>query len=287
MYKEFLIVFDNDFLTEIELLCHSLSIDYQIIIKFNNYHFFINLTDYETFYKNLNEFINENLFFLEEEKKEKIEIPILNEKASLFSVLIILGICLFYFYYTIFNKKYFFVSIGANDAYKVLNGEFYRCVTALTLHANIIHLASNIIFFSIIFRYVVKFFGEGLSWFLIIISGIWGNFFTSFIYGSFHSSIGFSTSVFATIGILANINLKILKNYLPLIGAFFLLIMLGGGDKKVDVLSHITGLISGFAITEIILKKYSSIISHKNQIYFKIITISILILSWLFALLSN
>ncbi len=284
MYKEFLIVFDNEFLTEIELICHSLSLDYQIIIQNNNYHFFIELSDYETFYKNLNEFINENLFFSDEE--EEIKIPVLNDKAGLFSLLIISGICLFYFYYAIFSKKYFFISIGANDAYKVLNGEFYRCITALTLHANIIHLASNIIFFSLIFRYVVKIFGEGLAWSLIIISGAIGNFFTSFIYGSFHSSIGFSTSVFATIGILANINFKILKNYLPLIGAFFLLIMLGGGDKKVDVLSHITGLITGFAITEIILNKYSSIISYKSQKYLKIFTISLLIVSWALALLS-
>ncbi len=285
MYKEFLIVFDEEFLSELELISQSLLLNYQIIPENFFYKFYIHSSHYEVFYKNLNEFLNENIFF--EETIDIPQFPILNDKTSFFSWLIIGGMCLFYFYNSIFDKKYFFISIGANDAYKVLNGEFYRCVTSLTLHGDIMHLLSNMTFFLLIFRYIVKIFGEGFTWLVIIISGFIGNFLTSFIYGSYHSSIGFSTSVFATIGILANINLKVVKNYLPLIGAFFLLIMLGGGDKKVDVLSHITGLISGFLLAEVILKKYQNLITLKYQNLFKLLTLLILSLSWTIALISH
>ena len=285
MFKEFLIVFDEDFLNELELICHSLYLNYRIVPQNNYFIFFVDYNDYEIFYTNLNEFINENIFF--EKIDEEPSIPILNDKVGLFSRGIISGIVLFYLYYSEFNKKYFFIEIGANDAYKVLNGEFYRCITSLFLHANIIHLASNMIFFSLLYRYVVKILGEGLAWFVIIISGFIGNFFTSFIYGSYHSSIGFSTVVFATLGILANINLKLVRNYLPVIGAFFLLIMLGGGDKKVDVLSHITGLISGFIIAEIIFKKYQNLINFSFQNFFKILTLIIILMSWCIALITN
>ncbi len=282
MYKEFLVVIDSKFLSEIELICQSLSLSYKVIPFYGYYLFFIHENDYLTFFKNLNEFLNETITFKEE--KVKISIPVLNDKIGFLSYFLISGMILFYFFYTFTDKKYFFIEAGANDAFKVLNGEFYRCVTALFLHANLIHLLSNIIFFSIIFRYVIKIFGEGLGWLLIIFSGACGNFVTSFIYGNFHSSIGFSTSVFATIGILSNVNLKIVKNYVPLIGGFFLLIMLGGGNKKIDVLSHITGLGSGFLLTELVLRKYKNLISYKYQFIFKNILILMIFICWILAI---
>ena len=278
MYKEYLVVLDYQFVEEIELICISLSYDYRIISFNNHWLFLISEIHYNDFYKNLNEFINENLLF--EPVENEIPFPVLNDKPSFFSYSIISGIIIFYLYYALTDKKYYFFAIGANDAYKVVNGEFYRCITALFLHANIVHLLSNIIFFTVLYRYSVRIIGEGLTWFLIIVSGAIGNFLTSFIYGAFHSSIGFSTSVFATLGILANLNFKIVKNYLPIIGVFFLLIMLGGGDKKVDVVSHITGLLSGYFITEILIKKFQSYISLNKQTLFKILTILIICLCW-------
>ena len=285
MFKKILIIFDEQFLKEVELICQSLNFEYKIVTINGNLLFCIANNDYENFIKNLNEYINENILTHEEELIPPF--PVLYDKISVFSYFLIFGTILFYFYYAIGGKKYFFFQIGANDAYNVVNGEFYRCVTSLFLHANILHLSSNIIFFSIIFKYVIKILGEGLGWFLIIIAGATGNFLTSFIYGSNHSSIGFSTSVFATLGILANLNFKIFRNYLPVIGAFFLLIMLGGGDKKIDVLSHVTGIISGYFLTEILIKRFIYLISLKYQNKFRLLTLFIIFTAWISALHNN
>ncbi len=282
MYKEFLAVLDDSLLLDFELVCYSLNIRY-IIEKCSFYSLiYLHEDDFNSAVKNFNEFLNETLISEEEESS----LPILDDKVTIFSHTLILSFFIFFFYYLLSGRKYFIISIGANDAYKVINGEFYRCITALFIHANFFHLISNMIFFLIIFKYVIKIFGEGLGWLLIFLSGFLGNLITSYLYQNYHSSIGFSTSVFGTIGILSNVNIKLLKSYIPVIAGFFLFIMLGGG-KNVDVIAHISGFFSGIILVEILLKRFKNLIKFEYQKYFKITLCSVIILSWLLALYFN
>ncbi len=279
MYKEFLVIFDKEFFFDFELLCHSLQIKY-IVKSINSYFIiFIYEEDYEKAYLNLNDLIREDLNYFSPYDEIINNVIIINDSISFFSYSIIGSIILFFFYYELTGQKYYFFDIGANNAYLVVKGEFYRCITSLTLHANLLHILSNMVFFVVIYRYVIKIFGEGLGWLLIVLSGFLGNLMTSFFYQHYHSSIGFSTSIFGVVGILSCINLKVVKNFLPVVAGFFLFIMLGGG-KNVDVIAHISGFISGIILTEILLKKYKFLIDKKYQNKFKVLVILIFLGSW-------
>ncbi len=282
MYKEFLIILNNDLLVDFELLCISLNYPYKKIYENNYCKVFIHENYYKKLYIDLNELLRENLF----PQEETIVIPFVNDKCSFFSWSIIIFLAIFFFFYNISRKKYLIINHGANDAYKVINGEFYRCITSLTIHGNFSHLLSNLFFLVLLLKYIVKIFGEGIAWFMIIISGFLGNVFTSFFYQNFHSSIGFSTSNFAMIGILANVNIKVLKSYLPAIAGFFLFIMLGGG-KNVDVVAHICGFFSGLIVTEIFLKRFRFLIEKKYQNIFKLSVTFIILISWILAIIFN
>lgn len=155
------------------------------------------------------------------------------------------------------------------DAYKVaVLHEWWRSVTALTMHSDAAHLLSNV-FFGLIFGvFLCAHTGPGFGVLLIILGGALGNIATAFLRHAAFLSIGFSTAVFAALGLLAGItsaktarhvlahkekNPKktalrhgLLKSLPPLAAALGLLAMFGGsGAPNVDYLAHVTGLFAG------------------------------------------
>lgn len=155
------------------------------------------------------------------------------------------------------------------DAYKVAAlHEWWRSVTALTMHADAAHLMSNV-FLGLVFGvFLCAHTGLGLGTALILLGGALGNIATAYVKPAYSLSIGFSTAVFATIGLLAGIaaaktarhvlehkekNRKktalrsgALKSLPPLAAALGLLAMFGGSDApNVDYLAHVMGLVSG------------------------------------------
>ena len=94
------------------------------------------------------------------------------------------------------------VRAGRLDAGRVIAGEWWRAVTALTLHADLGHLASNIAFGSFFGLYVGRYLGSGLGWSAILAGGILGNVVNAWIQPPSHLAIGASTAVFAALGLL-------------------------------------------------------------------------------------
>ncbi len=100
-------------------------------------------------------------------------------------------------------KSGWFVN-GAVSGRQILeNGEWWRLVTALTLHADVMHIFGNVLIGGVLVHLLCRLLGNGLGWFLILVSGILGNFLNVFLRGYMHNSVGFSTAIFGTIGILA------------------------------------------------------------------------------------
>lgn len=155
------------------------------------------------------------------------------------------------------------------DAYKVATlHEWWRSITALTMHADAAHLMSNA-FLGLVFGvFLCAHTGLGLGAMLILLGGALGNIATAYVKPASSLSIGFSTAVFATIGLLAGIaaaktarhvleykekNRKktalrsgVFKSLPPLAAALGLLAMFGGSDApNVDYLAHVMGLLSG------------------------------------------
>ncbi len=145
---------------------------------------------------------------------------------------------------------------GSADAHRILDGELWRAVTALTLHADVVHAVSNAVAAAVFLGAVSTVLGAGLGSALILLAGAGGNLANAYFHGSPHVSIGASTSVFGAIGLLGALGmarrrrraLSRRRAWLPVAAALALLAMLGTEGQRVDVWAHLFGLLAGGAL---------------------------------------
>jgi rhomboid protease GluP len=141
---------------------------------------------------------------------------------------------------------------GAIDSAAILNhGEWWRLITALTLHADLSHLLGNCLIGGLIIHLLGRIIGYGQSWLLVILTGSIGNLCNIVFRQQSHLSVGFSTSVFAAIGLLTGLQLgkSAIRSYkellLPLGAGVGLLAFLGSEGVRTDLGAHLFGFASG------------------------------------------
>ena len=159
-------------------------------------------------------------------------------------------------------------STGLSDASRILAGEWWRAVTALTLHSGIPHLAGNVVFGSLFLLLLSRQVGAGLAIFCTLASGTLGNLVNAWWRGAPHLSLGASTAVFGTVGVLSAVEwirrrrlpLRPVQRYAPLVlGVMFLgylgipyerpdVLMRPGFVTRTDVLAHCLGLAAGVLV---------------------------------------
>ena len=191
------------------------------------------------------------------------------------------------------SSAHTWINSGAAVSSKMIEGQWWRGITALTLHADICHLLSNIVFGVIAAVSIFRLTGSGLGWFLIITSGFFANMLNALIYKAGHSAIGSSTSVFGALGILTAFQVfrKRKRGWVPVAGAAALLALLGQAPNS-DLSGHLFGMICGFVIGVVfilITKKIKNLETFplpnrdKFQTMFYLINILIPVVSWLTA----
>ncbi|MEO7385954.1 MAG: rhomboid family intramembrane serine protease [Gammaproteobacteria bacterium] len=135
----------------------------------------------------------------------------------------------------------------------VRNGEWWRVLTALTLHADAGHLVANLFFGAFFGAFAGQFLGSGVAWATILLAAGAGNALDLLLLPSSHRAIGASTAVFTALGLIAALMWRAearrtstwARRYAPLIGAAVLLAYLGTGDAQTDAVAHLTGFIAG------------------------------------------
>ncbi len=145
-----------------------------------------------------------------------------------------------------------FVAAYGADARLIVNGQIYRCLMALLLHADGAHLAANVAATLLFGTYVAALCGWGVGWLLILCCGAGGNLFTALWYGQGHRAIGASTAVFAAVGICVAQALWRRKrhtpgswrSWVPLAGGLALVGWLGTAPRS-DLLAHLLGFACG------------------------------------------
>jgi rhomboid protease GluP len=127
----------------------------------------------------------------------------------------------------------------------VRNHELWRAITALTLHADVMHVAGNVVATLVFVTALGRWLGGGLALAATLLCGAAGNLLTAYVYGSSHNVVGASTATFAALGVLGGLQFvrrfrmpsvgRMRRALLGIAGALGLLAMLGiGSDAVVD-----------------------------------------------------
>jgi len=181
--------------------------------------------------------------------------------AKITLTLIFLNVINFFIFNLALPEEYILNFVQINE--KIINEyEYWRLITSMFLHADILHLFSNMIALLLFGatvennRYVSK-----LEFILIyFISGLIGNLFTLLLLPTYAISLGASGAIFGLIGaafiILATENRALLPIALLYI-AYFIFASLSPG---INIWAHIFGLIGGMLIGFIIYSRRKKLI---------------------------
>jgi membrane associated rhomboid family serine protease len=145
---------------------------------------------------------------------------------------------------------------GRMNAGLVRAGQWWRCVTALGLHLDIVHLLGNLVVGGLFGLLTGRLLGSGLAWLSILAAGALGNGLNACLQPAGHTSIGASTALFGALGILAayefrrrhRVERRWNRRLAPIAGAAALLALMGTGGEHTDVIAHLAGFAWGLAI---------------------------------------
>jgi membrane associated rhomboid family serine protease len=144
---------------------------------------------------------------------------------------------------------------GILDGTRVRAGELWRAVTALTLHADLAHLAANAGFGALFGGLAGRVYGGGVAWLLILVAAMLANLVNGLTMPLDRASLGASTAVFAALGALAvyrwpasTRRARLGRAGAPVVAALVLLAFLGTGDVHTDILAHALGFAAGLGL---------------------------------------
>jgi len=92
------------------------------------------------------------------------------------------------------------MELGSAQAGKIMDGQWWRTVTALTLHSGVVHLLGNLTIGGFFIVYLCRDLGSGLAWTLLLLSGCLGTAANAWFQPAYHTSVGASTLVFGAVG---------------------------------------------------------------------------------------
>jgi membrane associated rhomboid family serine protease len=145
---------------------------------------------------------------------------------------------------------------GSADAERILAGELWRPVTALTLHADFAHVFGNALVGGFFVAALCGSVGPGVGFAALLAVGAGGNLMNAIVHGSRHVAVGASTAVFGAVGILVGLGVARRQRlgfasrraWAPMAAGLGILAMLGAGGGRTDLWAHLFGLLTGVAI---------------------------------------
>lgn len=168
-----------------------------------------------------------------------------NEKPIVTMMLIFINIIVYLLSLVDYNG---ILNNFANYYLYVQNGEYYRLITSMFVHANILHLVSNMYALYVIGPIIEKYYGKGKFLLIYLGSGIIGSLFSVVLTN--YASVGASGAIFGLFGALLYFGYKYratLDGFLrsSIIPTLLVNLLLGFMIPGIDVSAHLGGLIGG------------------------------------------
>jgi membrane associated rhomboid family serine protease len=194
-------------------------------------------------------------------------------RYSWINIWMIVSLAFFHWQTTRIDKADTWLDLGRFSADRVLEGDWWRLATPLTLHVDDAHLLSNMLGLAVFVGGVNTFVGVGLSWLLVTLAAMGGNYFNALFYQVAHDSIGASTAVFAAVGLNGIFGIRHYyqkkqfkgRILVPFMAGFGLFAMLGT-NPQTDVTAHLFGFFSG-ALVGVLFLPFSNHKLLKNKAF--------------------
>lgn len=192
--------------------------------------------------------------------------------------------------YSFFGHNWF--EAGRVDGALIRGGEWWRTITALTLHSGARHLVGNIVFGVLFGLFAGRLLGSGVAWLAIVVAAATGNVANTLLLESTHRSIGASTAVFAALGLVAGFVWRgeLMRQdrwsyrYGPIVGGLALLMFTGTGGENTDIGAHLLGFVCGFLAGMLLIALGPVPTDRRTQSVAGGIALFLVVTSWIVAL---
>lgn len=159
------------------------------------------------------------------------------------------------------SSRFDFVEEGILRTSAVLEGDYVRVVTALTLHADLPHLLGNALAGLLLVSIAAGWLGTGVALLLVVVAGALGNLTTALLADSPYEALGASTAIFGSLGMLTAMqvgwNIRRFRyrhmrqlwrrSWVVPAAAVALLGIMGTGPRS-DVGGHLFGFVAGIVL---------------------------------------
>ena len=145
------------------------------------------------------------------------------------------------------------LAAGRLDSRALWAGEWWRAITALTVHIELAHMGGNLAFGAFFGYFVGRYLGVGVGWLAVLLAASLANAVSAWVQSPAHRAIGASTAVFAALGLLVTYTWR--RGYLrdtpwrgriaPIVAGLGLLAFTGTGGTNTDLGGHLFGFIGG------------------------------------------
>ena len=206
-------------------------------------------------------------------------------------VLIVCGVALLAGF-SVSNSEW--ITAGRVDGVLIRAGEWWRTITALTLHSGPRHIVGNLVFGALFGLFAGRLLGAGVAWLVILLAGASGNVLNTLLLDSAHRALGASTAVFAALGLVAGYvwrgKLMAQDRWAyrvgPIVGGFALLMYTGTGGENTDVGAHLMGFLCGLGAGILLSPVRNRLVNAKLQAVSGFVAIVIVCGAWIVALQS-
>lgn len=183
---------------------------------------------------------------------------------------------------------------GMMDGTAVARGEWWRLFTAIWLHGDLGHLATNGAFGCLLLGLAMGRYGTGLGLLAAFLAGVGGNIASWLLYGEGHRSLGASGLVMGALGLVAVQSVGLLKRAPNawrfalggVVGGIMLFVLLGLSPGT-DVVAHLGGFVTGLALGALLVASTEVVRNGLINLAAGLLFAVLVIWTWLLALGVN